>query len=247
MNKIKTLLAVLCIGTAFSFTIQDLSSSALYPGGRSEMDKYLRDSLRYPEAELRSGKEEIVRVTFEVTETGTTQNVSATSLFGNSSAFDEEARRLILAMPKWEAGTNKRGKPCSTFETAVVRFILPDSVIAKFPLTADTTKYPVASKGEVMPRFQGGENGFQQYLKWAIRYPQVEMKDGREGTVYIYFEVTPRGAIENVRCVKGVPGASGLDREAVRVISEMPRWVPGFIDGRPVKVSMTVPVRFTLQ
>lgn len=211
------------------------------------MEKYFADSLRYPQTELLLGKEEIVSVTFEVSETGVAQNPQATSLFGGSAAFNEEAKRLINAMPKWEPALNKRGNPEASFQSAIVRFVFSDSLIRKYPLTADTSKYKIPTTGEVMPRFQGDESGFQNYLRWTIRYPQLEKDQGKDGTVYIYFEVSQYGGIGNVKCVKGVPGAPGLAKEAIRVVSEMPRWVPGHIDGRPVKVSMTVPVRFTLQ
>lgn len=247
MKKRKIVVVILFIGMSLSFTIAMQWSDAAYPGGREAMENYFEDSMRYPQAELLLGREEIVYVRFEVSETGVAENPQPTSLIGGSSAFNEEAKRLINAMPKWDPELNKRGKPETSFQYAIVRFVLPDSLIQKYPLTADTSKYKIPPTGEVMPRFQGDEAGFQNYLKWTIRYPEMEKEEGRDGTVYIYFEVTPYGAIENVKCVKGVPGAPGLEKEAIRVVSEMPRWVPGYIDGRPVKVSMTVPVRFTLQ
>lgn len=99
---------------------------------------------------------------------------------------------------------------------------------------------------EVMPVFPGGELAFQVYLQNSIRYPQAALDAGMDGTVYVYFEVEKDGQIGNARVVKGVPGAPDLDAEALRVISEMPDWTPGTLDGKPVKVSMTVPVKFAL-
>jgi len=245
MNKLKTLFALLCIAITFSFTIRDLSSSAYYPGGSMAMDKYFVDSVRYPAAELAAGNEDIIRVTFNVSDKGVAQNPTLTPLFGSSPAFNEEVKRLISDMAVWTPATDKKGKPAeSYYYSATVRFILPDSLIEKFPLAQDTT---VLSSAEVMPQFRGGEGNFQTYLMWFVRYPQMEKEQGRDGTVYIYFEVAPSGKIENVKCQKGVPGAPGLAKEGIRVISGMPRWTPGMVGGKVVRVGMTVPIRFLLQ
>ena len=242
-------LIVLAIVTAVTFTswIEAEYMEASYPGGKDAMEKFLRDSLRYPKSELESGREEIVRVTFDVSKEGITQNAQASSLFGTSTSFQDEAKRLILAMPKWSPELNKRGKPETSSHSAVVRFVLPDSLLDKFPLTHDRSLYPNFDSTEIMPRFQGGEASFQHYLAWSIRYPKMEKEQGRDGTVYVYFEVEKNGRITNVKSAKGVPGAPGLSQEAIRVITEMPRWIPGYANGKPVKVGMTVPVRFTLQ
>ncbi|HTF03478.1 MAG TPA: energy transducer TonB [Bacteroidia bacterium] len=99
---------------------------------------------------------------------------------------------------------------------------------------------------ETMPEFPGGEYAFQTYLQNNIIYPQSALDAGLDGTVYVYFEIATDGSIGNVQVKKGIPEAPDLDTEAVRVISTMPNWSPGMIDGKPVKVSMTVPVKFAL-
>jgi len=98
---------------------------------------------------------------------------------------------------------------------------------------------------EVMPEMPGA--GFQAYLKNNIKYPQIEKEAGKMGTVYISFVVEKDGSISNVAPAKEVPGAPGLTKEAVRVISQMPKWTPGQMNGRPVRIQMTQPVRFVLQ
>lgn len=210
------------------------------------MQNYLRDSLRYPDAEMKAGREEVVQVSFDVSAEGVVQNPQTRALIGGAPAFQEEAKRLILSMPGWSPELNKRGKPVASREYTLVQFRLSDSLREKYPLAPDSS-VNIPAIGEVMPRFQADEAGFQNYLMWTIRYPQLEREQGLDGTVYIYFEVNPSGSISNVRAVKGVPGAPGLAKEAIRVVSEMPRWIPGYKDGKPVKVGMTVPVRFSLQ
>jgi TonB family protein len=245
MKKIKALLSLLSVGLAFSFTIALQYTDAYYPGGRTAMEKYFIDSLRYPAAELATYKEEVIRVTFDVSEKGVAENPQLTSLMGGSAGFDEEVNRLIASMPTWEPATDKNGKPISSsYHSVVVRFILPDSINTDLPVQTDSTVYSFA---EIMPEFKGGEKAFQTYLQWTIRYPQMEKEQGKDGTVYIYFEVAPNGKIERVMSKKGVSGAPGLANEGIRVISGMPRWNPGQMNGKPVRVSMTVPLRYTLQ
>lgn len=208
------------------------------------MEQYLKDSLRYPQEEKLAGKEEIVRVTFEISPDGRAHHQQLTSLFGGSSAFDAEVKRLIDSMPTWEPALDRKGRATSSLEYAIVSFRLPDSLLKPLPPADDSTLYSFA---EEMPVFPGGQTSFQTYLQWMIRYPQMEKEQGKEGTVYIYFEVTSTGSVERVKCQKGVPGAPGLANEAIRVIKDMPRWAPGRMKGKPVRVGMTMPIKFTLK
>jgi TonB family protein len=100
---------------------------------------------------------------------------------------------------------------------------------------------------EEMPTFAGGDTAFQAYLSHNIMYPQMEKEMGKTGTVYVYFEVGKDGTISNVQTKKGVTDAPGFSKEAERVIRSMPKWTPGKMDGRYVKVGMTIPVRFELR
>ncbi len=111
----------------------------------------------------------------------------------------------------------------------------------------DNAQEEVFAFAEQMPTFPEGEAAFKAYIHNNMRYPQAEKDMGKEGTVWIYFEVGKDGSIGNVQTRKGVPGAPGLQTEAERLIKSMPRWNPGKLNGRPVAVSMTVPVKFVLQ
>jgi hypothetical protein len=244
-NRLKSGLGLFCISTAFAFTIHDLSRDAYFPGGPEAMDEYFSDSLKYPVVELEAGNEEIIRVRFSVSEKGKAMNPTLTTLFGGTPAFEAEAKRLVNDMPLWTPATDKHANPIVSYlHTAYIKFVLPDSLCEKFPIEKDTA---VVVNAEEMPQFRGGEENFQTYLMWFIRYPQLEREQGKDGTVYIYFEVAPCGKIEKVLCKKGVPGAPGLAKEGIRVISGMPRWIPGKVGGKAVRVGMTVPIRFRLQ
>ena len=91
----------------------------------------------------------------------------------------------------------------------------------------------------------GGPSGLAQYLSLAIRYPVVAEENGVQGRVICTFIVETDGSISNVKVVKNVDPA--LDKEAVRVISSMPKWKPGTLKGKVVRVKYTVPVTFSLK
>ena len=91
----------------------------------------------------------------------------------------------------------------------------------------------------------GGPSGLMKYLSLAIRYPTVAEENGIQGRVICSFIVETDGSISNVKVSKSVDPA--LDKEAVRVISSMPKWNPGTLKGKTVRVKYTVPVTFSLK
>lgn len=99
---------------------------------------------------------------------------------------------------------------------------------------------------EKMPEFpDGGQAGLMQYLAKNIKYPPIAQENGTQGRVTCQFVVNKDGSIVDVKVLRGVDPY--LDKEAVRVISAMPKWKPGMQRGKPVRVKYTVPVMFRLQ
>lgn len=98
---------------------------------------------------------------------------------------------------------------------------------------------------EQMPQFPGGPSALFEYLSRSIKYPVVAEENGVQGRVILTFVVEQDGSITEVNIVKSVDPS--LDAEAKRVVLSMPRWIPGKIDGSPVRVKYTVPVTFRLQ
>lgn len=97
---------------------------------------------------------------------------------------------------------------------------------------------------EIMPEFEGGLNELIRYLSMNIKYPKVARKKGISGKVYIQFMVDKAGSIKNVKVLKGV--SEELDAEAIRVVSAMPKWKPGLLDGDKVNTYFNLPISFKL-
>jgi protein TonB len=98
---------------------------------------------------------------------------------------------------------------------------------------------------EVMPVFPG-EGGFKKFLADNIKYPADEKKKGVQGTVYVSFSIEKNGSVSNVKIKKGIPGGAALEAEVLRVVQLSPPWVPGTMNGHPVRVDMTQSVKFDL-
>lgn len=98
---------------------------------------------------------------------------------------------------------------------------------------------------ENMPEFPGGTAQLMKYLSSRIKYPTISQEMGTSGKVIVQFVVDKDGSIISPEVVRGVDPY--LDKEALRVISTMPKWKPGEQNGKKVRVKFTVPVSFTLQ
>ena len=99
---------------------------------------------------------------------------------------------------------------------------------------------------EQMPEFpNGGMAGLMQYLSKNIKYPTIAEENGTQGRVTVQFVVNRDGSIVDAKVLRGVDPY--LDKEAIRVISSMPKWKPGMQRGKAVRVKYTVPVMFRLQ
>ena len=93
--------------------------------------------------------------------------------------------------------------------------------------------------------FPGGTAELMKYLQKNIKYPSICQEQGIQGRVIVQFVVEKDGSITDVQVIKAINPY--LDKEAVRVVSTMPKWSPGKQAGKPVRVFFTLPVVFRLQ
>ena len=104
---------------------------------------------------------------------------------------------------------------------------------------------PVFEVVEEMPEFPGGEmSALMSYLKDNMRYPASAKEKGTQGRVTVQFVVDKDGSIKEPKLLRSVD--KDMDAEALRLISNMPKWKPGRQKGQPVAVKYTVPVMFSL-
>jgi protein TonB len=98
---------------------------------------------------------------------------------------------------------------------------------------------------ETMPEFPGGDDSLHNYVMKNLEYPASAVQSSVQGRVFVTFVIEEDGSVTNVRILRGIGG--GCDEEAVRVVSMMPKWIPGKQRGQPVRVQFNLPIKFTLQ
>ncbi len=92
--------------------------------------------------------------------------------------------------------------------------------------------------------FIGGLSEMYNFIGGNLKYPKIARQNGIEGVVYVQFVVDTDGSITEVSIVKGVE--KSLDDEALRIVSAMPKWKPGKLEGNLVRTKFTLPVRFKM-
>ena len=97
---------------------------------------------------------------------------------------------------------------------------------------------------EQMPEYPGGRAAMMKYIGKMMKYPTIAMENGIEGKVILRFVVLPTGEIGNVEVLRSL--APTCDKEAVRVVQGMPKWIPGKQNGTAVSVYFTLPIAFKL-
>ena len=98
---------------------------------------------------------------------------------------------------------------------------------------------------EQMPTFPGGTNELMKYIADHLKYPTIAQENGVEGRVICQFVGSSDGRVRDAKVVKTLDPY--CDKEAIRVIMSMPKWIPGKQNGKAVSVKYTVPIVFRLQ
>lgn len=96
----------------------------------------------------------------------------------------------------------------------------------------------------VMPQYPGGMEAMIKFISKSVRYPSGPKRLGIEGTVFVQFLIMFDGSVDQVEVIKGFH--PDCDKEAVRVIKNMPTWSAGNQNGRPVNVRMVLPIKFKI-
>jgi len=113
----------------------------------------------------------------------------------------------------------------------------------------DTTVYRMV---EEMPEYPEGVEKLVKYIRtstdnyWKKRYPKGKpvypCEQGISGRIIVSFVINENGQVTDPEVLRRVD--KDLDKEAIRIIKSMPRWIPGEHKGKKVKVRLTLPVQF---
>ena len=98
---------------------------------------------------------------------------------------------------------------------------------------------------EQMPQFPGGEGELLNYINRNIKYPVIAQENGVQGKVILRFVVSKTGMVDRVEVVRPLDPA--CDKEAIRVVKSLPKFIPGKQNGVNVAVWYTLPVTYKLE
>ncbi len=137
-------------------------------------------------------------------------------ILGCSSAFAQVKEEAVVPVPP----------PITIHETVNV----VHKEIVEFP--------------DVEAQFPGGTDSLMAFVRNTLIYPEVSKDMGDQGKVYVSFVVEVDGSISKVMIERGV--SAELDREAKRIIRNMPKWIPGEAKGKPLRSRYRLPIWFRL-
>jgi TonB family protein len=92
------------------------------------------------------------------------------------------------------------------------------------------------------PEFPGGIDSLYHYLSCETKYPELESDNDIMGRVLVQFMIDENGEVQNPEIIRSV--SPGIDREALRIVTNMPRWKPGFFYNTPTRVYYIQPIVF---
>jgi periplasmic protein TonB len=125
--------------------------------------------------------------------------------------------------------------------------IMPDAVIEEivFVNTPEPERVEeIVEFPEIQAEPIGGWNAYYRAIGKALKYPSQAQRMNIEGMVFVQFVVDKDGNVSEIEIIRGI--GAGCDEEAIRVISEGPKWKPGRQRAIPVKSRMRFPIRFQL-
>ena len=93
-----------------------------------------------------------------------------------------------------------------------------------------------------MPSFPGGLEELYKWIDNNVQYPAVARENGIEGRVILKFIVEKDGSLSDSTVIHSVHPI--VDREALRLVGQMPKWNPGKRAGIPVRVRYCLPIKF---
>ena len=152
-------------------------------------------------------------------------------------SFSEEKEELVKTL-------TMEGDLVIESLTATQLILVDDNEKIIFTRDVPSVDTNVYENADVMPSYPGGSNGLMQYIAKNLKYPLVCEENGIQGRVVVSFVVEKDGSVADVNVTKSVNPA--LDKEAKRLVNSMPKWSPGKIDGKPVRVKYSIPITFRL-
>ena len=219
-----------------------------FPGGEKALENHLSMTIDAPTG---APKEKLHNpiVQFVVNTDGSVSNVKVVKSTGNTK-IDNILIKYVSIMPKWapgiQGGKKVKVELTRPFNLKILTNNEQQVEVEKTAAVELTTNIEAYNVCEKMPEFPGGTVALMKFLAENLKYPEDARKEKAEGRAFICFVVKSDGSISDIKVMKST-GNESLDKEAMRVVSLMPKWTPGTQGGEKVNSKFTIPVQFRLK
>ncbi|MDO5571900.1 MAG: TonB family protein [Bacteroidales bacterium] len=224
-----------------------IENSPSFPGSNDALQKYFSENIKYPKIVEQLGLEGRMIVSVVVDVDSTIHDIKI--LGGIHPLLDEEAVRVIKGMPKWNPG-KKDGKIIKSQAVFPINFELKNKVKTERSHIEEDDNINKNSEDRWIrifnePEFFEEKYSLNKYILNSIEYPAKAKRRKIEGEVIVRFVVAKSGQVKDVKIEKSVNPL--LDKEAFRVIDQLPDWKPGMQCEETVDVEYRIPINFRLQ
>ena len=160
-------------------------------------------------------------------------------------AIVDEVKNEVMDMEDQKEDNTARGVVNQEGSDDADKFkAVQEAVVVKEPEPAPKEE-EIFQAVEQQAEFPGGMPALMKWLGQNIRYPEAAQQNDVQGKVIVKFVVEKDGSVSGAQILKGVD--KDLDKEALRVVSKMPKWQAGKNNGVSVRSYFTLPVNFKLQ
>ncbi|OSY88362.1 hypothetical protein WH52_06265 [Tenacibaculum holothuriorum] len=231
--------------------------------------RHVQRNFKYPEEALNNGIEGRVLVQFAVNQDGSVGEIRMRAPKG-TELLKEEAERIINKLPKFTPGKHN-GKIVKVKYGIPITFKLPKGYtkkavakstpvakpkkVAKEKVISDAIafgqvqsipQFKTCSKAADVEKLNCFNKKMMQHINRNFAYPEAAAQNNIEGKVWVRFIINKIGHVTNIT-MKGPKGGQLLEFEAKRMVSKLPKFIPGKQDGKAANVSYTMPINFKLQ
>lgn len=216
--------------------------------------KYINDKVHFPAEITLNRSDNSVIVHFIVEKDGSLNSFSLYA--GNYPSLDAEVLRVVKTMKIWSPGKLANGEIVRTTYLLNGVYQLENGKLKLHPSPTQPKKEyqgEVFESAEKEPQYPGGIRAMQKFISDNMQYPAEAIEYKEEGSVMVQFIISPTGEISDVfgvvRCrhnEKCLGTSSVLAKEAERLVSSMPNWIPAENKGKKVAVTYVLPIKFKL-
>lgn len=225
-----------------------------------QMSMHISGNLKYPEDALRNGVEDKVLATFTINTNGTIKDIHVVSSKKNA-LLEEEAKRLVSSLPQLIPAKHK-GVSKEIRHKVYIDFDIHnqgvdvasgldshgDKLINDFVRFDQVTETPVfidCADFEEDVKHDCFKETIVHSILDNLTYPFDAAAEGIEGRVWVRFIIDDSGYVKNI-ATTGPSNGILLEKEAERLVSLLPKFLPGKHNNEYVNVEYFIPIDFQL-